>query len=204
MNNVDMTYDEQLEIIHETKSVVYNKTIKIYNLDNHVNKRDLAKISHIVEYYTTQNECLIAPKIIIDNLYLTDDDIIIEYIKLQRKLRNSEIISKKVSYLTTLFLLLYVLAITMNILNFNQTFNYLILLILLVLVLFSLVFLKSIFLKTHYKCFLKTLVKKYSKQTVIDNFNNIINNFQKNEYFEENQIINTKNHYASLIVLVKK
>ncbi len=203
-NQIDITYDPNICPYYESDTKLNNKSIVVYNMDEHQNKIQLSKISHIVEFYTAKQECIIAPKLVIDNLFLTDSDAISDYFQIQVKLRKGVVRSKQFTYILGIILLTYLVGLTIQYFNFNTLTNSLIIGGLLALILLGLFFSQAILLKSYYTSFVQNLVNKYGRDTVLHNFQTIIDNIEKSEYFEEYQVVNTKNHYSSLIELIRK
>lgn len=202
-NQADITYDPNISPYYSSNIQINNKDVLVYNMDEHINKEELAKISHIVEYGNIKNECLVTPKIIIENLFLNNDETINEYFTLQKKLRSSVVIAKKIIYFICLILLIYLLANTINYINFSLWINVTVISLLIVSIIIGMFFSQSMLLKANYKSYVNKLAIIYTKEKVINNFQKIVDNIESVDYFDSAQIVITKNHYASLIQLLK-
>ncbi len=202
-NQIDVTYDPNITPYYEGTTKLDNKSVLVYNMDEHQNKNQLSKISHIVEFYTVKSECIVTPKLIIDNLFLTDDETIIDYFNIQVKLRKGVIRTKQFTYIMGIILLTYLIGKTIQYIQVDTWLNFTIIGGLLLCIVFGLFFSQARLLKKQYANFTKQLVDKFTRDVVIEKFQTIIDNVDEIDYFEEFQKTNTKNHYASLIEIIK-
>lgn len=191
----NLIYDPDIEPFYTSEIKHNDRDIVIYDLDKHCNKTLLARYAFIIEYYTDKSECLIAPKVFAENLHLTDDKVLEQYYITQHQARNkynSKIVM--LSGLTILFIIALVLVI-LGILKLNPLF----LTIPYALYYINVQFIqKNLVLKNSYSNYIKVLENEYSKETVRDNLDSIIEYTKEIDYMDYKTKMRTINHFEKL------
>lgn len=199
-NQTNFTYDPNLKPFYKSNIKVNDKHVLIYDLDVHCNNLLLARKGFMTEYYTEKNECLILPKEFAQNLYLTDDNILDTYMKTQQSARDS--IKSDLSVIAIVTFLYIVVAVL-------SVFGILVFNLLYVTIPYALFYGYTYFLKKNvrlrksYQNFIYILTKKYPKQEIVQNIENIIEHTKTLNYMDEKQKLKTINHFVNLQKLIK-
>lgn len=195
-----LIYDPEIEPFYTSEIKHNDRNIVIYDLDKHCNRHLLARNTFIIEYYTTNSECLITPKVFAENLHLTDDKVLEQYYLTQHDARqkfNSKILV--LSGVTIAFIIALIL-ILLGIVKVNPLF----LTIPYAIYYFNLHFIqKNKVLKNSYIYYIRELQKEYSNETILNNLDCIIEYTKEIDYMDHKLKMKTINHFASLKNLVK-